>query len=269
MRQMTPEVSYMHRFRQARTTVRPEVAARRLLSGVIFTLGAVAATWSGPVRADTVYSFNLTSSSDLAGASSGSPSGFCAPGAACPTSATYALGANVPITGTISIDATTSQMTFDLVLGQNATFNSPSSGSLTVDAGSSFVASSGAPVGVSIYSTTKKGVTTETVLPGTATYTALSTLVLPAGVTETANQPILSGLDCSFVAGSSGTCGFVLGAPDTGAANILQVNNGGTYDGILSFNLSMTPVPLPGSLWLMAGSLGGLVLFRRRSLSKA
>ena len=265
---MTPEAPFMHRFAQTRAMVRPEVAARWRLPGALLTLGVLAAIGSGAVRADTVYSFNLTSTSDLAGAASGSPSGFCAPGAACPTGAAYALGANVPVTGTISIDATTSQMTFDLVLGQDAVFSS-SSGSLTLDTGSSFVASSSAPIGVSISSVTKKGVTTETVLPGSGTYTALSTLVLPAGVTQTANQPILSGLDCSFVAGSTGTCGFLLGTPDTGAANILQVNNGSPYDGVLSFNLNMTPVPLPASLWFMAGSLGSLLLIRRRALSKA
>jgi hypothetical protein len=93
-------------------------------------------------------------------------------------------------------------------------------------------------------------------------------LMLPAGVTQTANDPILSGFDCSFVVGgSSGSCAFVLGTPDTGTY-LLQVNNGNTFDGVLSFNLNMAPLPLPASLWLMMGGLGGLVLFRRRLPSK-
>jgi hypothetical protein len=248
-----------------RASLAPEVAVRRLLPLSFLALAAAAAIAPGMVRADTVYTFNLASTSDLAGAASGSPSGFCAPGATCPSNATYALGANVPVTGTISIDTTTSQMTFDLVLGQNATFSSTSSGSLTLDSGSSFVAGSSAPIGVSVSSSTKKGVTTDTVLPGTGTYTALSSLVLPTGVTQTENQPIVSGLDCSFIVGSSGSCAFVLGSPDTGASNILQVNNGSPYNGVLSFNLNMTPVPLPASVWLLLGSLGGFIAFRRRA----
>lgn len=246
----------------------------KLLTGALVAVGTVSAAIAPrTAQADTVYTFNLTSTSDLAGAASGSPSGFCTPSAECPTDATYALGANVPVTGTVSFDTTTSEMTFDLVLGQNATFSSSSSGSLTLDAGSSFDADSSvsgsAPVGVSITSKTTKGVTTYTALPGSGTYTVLSTLVLPSGTSQSANEPIISGLDCSFTAGSTGTCGFVLGTPDTGATNILQVNNGATYDGVLSFNLNMTPVPLPASLWLMSGGLCGLMLFKRRFVAKA
>jgi len=269
----------MIRIRQAQQVERSGVSLTRLLPCVLpcvlTGVGAVAAAVAprAPL-ADTVYTFDLASTSDLAGASSGSPSGFCAPGDSCPTDATYALGANVlPVTGALSIDTTTSQMTFDIVLGANATFTSSSSGSVTLDAGSSFVASSSTPnsssIGVSVSSATKKGVTTDTVLPGTGTYTVLSTLILPSGTTQTQSQPILSGLDCSFTVGSTGTCGFVLGTPDTGATNILQINNGSPYDGVLSFNLNMTPVPLPASLWLMAGSMGGLVLLRRRSWCNA
>jgi len=229
----------------------------RLLVLTLAGMGAV----PGAAFADTILTFNLNSSSDLAGSTSGTPTAFCTVGSTCPGgSPGFPLTANVPLTGTISVDTTNSTMTFDLTLAQNASFG----GGLTLDKGSSFISTTSSPVSVLISSSTKKGVTTDTILAG-STSTALGTLLLSSGFTQTENQGIVSGLSCSITVGSGGNCGFLIGTPVSGT-DALQVSNGTAYDGVMSINALLTPVPLPPSLWLMAGA-SGLIFMRRRPLA--
>jgi hypothetical protein len=234
----------------------------RQIRGCILALAGVAALIPGAVLADTVLTYNLNSSSDLA-ASGSTPSAFCTAGTACPGGTpAFALTQNVPLSGTISIDLTNSTMSFDLTLTQNASFGN----GLTLDTGSSFVASTASPVSVGISSSTKKGVTTDTVLSG-STSTALGTLLLSSGFTQTQGQGIVSSLDCSVIVGGAGTCGFVIGTPVSGT-DALQISNGTTpYDGVMSISANMTPVPLPSSIWLMLAAAGGLLFRRPRALA--
>jgi len=214
----------------------------------------------GAANADTVYTYELVPNSIVAGSATGSPSAFCAVGNACPSTPAFSLGANVPLTGSISVDATTSTMTFDLTLAQNAAF-----GSLTVLQGSTFIAPASSPIGVSITTKTSQGVTTATVLPGSTASVISANLLLGAGFTQTEGQPILSGLDCSVIVGGSGSCAFLLGTPVNGA-NALQVaSSGADYNGVLSISANLVPVPLPPSLWLMLAGLGWLYFYARVS----
>jgi hypothetical protein len=119
--------------------------------GCILALAGMATAIPSAAFADTVLTYNLNSSSDLAG-SGASPSAFCTAGTNCPgTSPAFELTQNAPLSGTISIDVTNSTMSFDLTLTQNASFGN----GLTLNAGSSFVASTATPVSVGISSSTQ------------------------------------------------------------------------------------------------------------------
>jgi hypothetical protein len=236
---------------------REPIRTRRCL----LALAGMAALTPGSVFADTILTYNLNSSSDLA-SSGATPSAFCTLGVPCPSTPAFSLAQNAPLSGTISIDTTTSTMTFDLTLTQNASFGN----GLTLDAGSSFVASAGSPVSVLISSSTKKGVTTDTLLAG-STSTALGTLLLSSGFSQTESQGIVSGLSCSVIVGGTGTCGFLIGTPVSGT-DALQVSNGTTpYDGVMSINANLTPVPVPSSVWLMLAAAGGLLFRRQRAIA--
>jgi hypothetical protein len=230
--------------------------------GCVLALAGVATAVPGAVFADTILTYNLNSSSDLAG-SGASPSAFCAAGSNCPgTSPAFELTQNVPLSGTISIDVTKSTMSFDLTLTQDASFGN----GLTLDGGSSFVASSATPVSVGISSTTQKGVTTDTILAG-STSTALGTLLLSSGFSQTEGQGIVSGLSCSVIVGGTGTCGFLIGTPVSGNDALRITNGTAAYDGVMSISANMTPVPLPSSVWLMLAAAGGLLFRRQRAVA--
>jgi hypothetical protein len=134
---------------------------------------------------------------------------------------------------------------------------------LVLPAGSTLVAAASAPVSVSVSSSTKNGVTTDTVLPG-STSAVTANLVLPSGFTQTADQPFISGIDCSITVGGGGSCGFVLGTPAVGV-NSLQITDGtSSYNGVLSVNANLAPVPLPAALPLMLSGFGLLCAAARR-----
>jgi hypothetical protein len=212
-----------------------------------------------PASADTILTFDLISGSVLAGNPTTPPSAFCATGSLCPGSPAYGLAASEPLSGTVSFDLTKDTMSFDLTLAQNAAF-----GALTVDAGSTFVATS---QGVTVGSTTKGGVTTYTFAPG-STDTVVTNLLLSAGFTATQNTPSMPGIECSATT-RSGSCSLTIGTPTDSGSGSLLINSGGTsYNGVLSVSANMTPVPLPASVWLVLGGLGTMLftVSRRRSV---
>jgi hypothetical protein len=226
-------------------------------------LVAIAVAGPGSALADTILTFDLNTGSALAGAPSGSPTAFCALGNACPSDPAFALGTNVPLSGTVSLDLTTQTMTFDLTVDQAASF-----GSLTLPAGSTLIASAATPVSVSVTSSSKKGVTTDTILPGSAASTVAASLVLPSGIGQTAAQPIISGIDCLVSAGAGGSCGFVLGAPVSGQSALQISDGGGSYDGVWSISANLLPVPLPAGLPLLLSGLGLLAAGTARRPSR-
>jgi hypothetical protein len=197
--------------------------------------------------ADTVLTFNLGSGSVLAGSAANPPSAFCAETSLCPSTPTFGLATSEPLSGTVSFDVTNDTMSFDLTLTQNATF-----GSLTVDSGSTFVATS-ASVDVS---TSGHGASTTYIFsPGATASTVATNLLLSSGFTETAAQPTMPGIECTG-SQTGGSCSLLIGTalPGSGALQIAQ--GGTTYDGVLSISANLTPVPLPPSVALLLGGLG-------------
>jgi hypothetical protein len=225
-----------------------------VLRSAALAVAATAVAFPGAAFADTVYTFNLTSGSDVAGnpAASPPPSAFCLTTVGCPSTPTYTLGADVGLTGTVSIDTTTSTMSYDLTMA------SASFGALSLAGGSTFVASG---VGADVTQSGKN----ITVIPGTGTDIITATLAFPSGssFSQTLFQPIMSSIECSLNSGTGGSCGFLVGTP-ANTSNALQITNGTVYDGVLSMSADLTPVPLPASAWLMIGGLGCLMLLRRR-----
>jgi hypothetical protein len=218
-----------------------------------FAAGLTGAAWFAlsavpqPASADTIVAFDLVSGSVLAGNSTNPPSAFCAPSSLCPSSPTYGLAVSEPLSGTVTLDLTTDTMSFDLTLTQNATF-----GGLTVDSGSSFIATNDSV-------TVKKSGTTYSVSPGTTTDTVLANLLLSSGFTETQSSPSMPGIECSATA-ASGSCSLTIGTPTSSGANSLLINGGGnSYNGVLSVSANLSAVPLPASVWLMLGGLGALL----------
>jgi len=216
--------------------------------------------------ADTIETFNLGSGSVLAGNATTPPSAFCALASNCPSSPTYGLSASDPLIGSISFDVTTDKMTFDLVLTQNASF-----GSLTVGAGSSFVATAVNPVSVEVGSSTSGARTTYTIVanPSAApTPTVQANLTLPSGVTETQNLPSIPGIECSAVTKggipTSGSCSLTLGTALSGPGALQIAQGGTTYDGVMSISANLVPVPLPPTGMLLIGGLFGLGAFAAR-----
>jgi hypothetical protein len=219
---------------------------------VALLAGAVALP--SQVLADTVYQFNLGSGSIIA---SGNPStsAFCTVGSACPgTSPADPLSANDPLSGTVTYDATTGTVAYDLSLTANASF-----GSIVIEQNSQLAAS-----GLAVSATTRSNGSITLLENGSGAGNEKDVLSFNVGTTLIQDAPIISGLQCSFTAGfGGGTCGFLLSPTSTSA---LAVSNGGTtYDGALSINaVGLTPVPLPASIWLLLGGFGALGLLLRR-----
>jgi hypothetical protein len=231
----------------------PKNAAAALAGAVCLAMSGL----SAPAAADTILAFDLTPGSVLAGNASTPPSAFCATSSLCPGSPTYGLAVSEPLTGTVSFDLTDDTLSFDLTLTQNAAF-----GSLTLGAGSTFVATA---QDVTVASTTKKGVTTYTFSPGATTDTVVANLLLPSGVTETANVPSMPGIECTATT-ASGSCSLTIGTPTSGTGTqSLVINDGGSsYNGVMSVSGNMAPVPLPAGVWLMLGGLGAILLTASR-----
>jgi hypothetical protein len=235
-----------------RATVRSLGQSGRVMRGIIgaVVLTSIAALMPRLAAADTVLTFDLGSGSVLAGSATDPPSAFCAATSTCPTTPTFGLATSEPLTGTVSFDITNDTMTFDLTLTQNATF-----GALTLDSGSSFVATSASPVSVDVSSSGHGAATTYIFSPGSTASTVSTDLILSSGFSETASQPTIPGIECTG-SQTGGSCSLLIGLPLAGTGALQIAQGGTTYDGVLSISANLTPVPLPASVWLMLGGLG-------------
>jgi hypothetical protein len=95
-------------------------------------------------------------------------------------------------------------------------------------------------------------------------------LTLPA---FSPNGPVLDAWSTSQNLGPGLTGNYSVIAPTTLAAGTyveeIRATSVGTSGGSFSGELNLTPVPLPASLWLLLGGLGGLVAMMRQSKSRA
>jgi hypothetical protein len=230
---------------------------QRLYAASVLAMGAWAL--QSPAVADTILAYDLVaSSSELEGSTATPPpTAFCAATSNCPGTPTFALTTNDLLSGTLSFDlgsGSTGTMSFDLTLTQNATL-----GGVVINAGSTIV---GNDVSVQYSSTTKKGVTTYTIAPGTSS-SVLVDLIPGSAYSVTADAPLIPGIECTATA-SSGSCIFTIGTSQA-AANSLEIIDGGSlYNGVLGVTTTLAPVPLPAGGLLLLSGLGPLLLKAKR-----
>jgi hypothetical protein len=140
-------------------------------------------------------------------------------------------------------NAALNELSFSLTLNQAITFSSAST-TETLAAGSVFSASD-----VSV-SAPSGGVVT-------GTGTGAATLYASSSSSAIIDPSVaIAALSCTVGAGQ---CGVTFGTTGLSLGTI----GGEAYEGNLTFNVNVTPVPLPAAGWLMLTSLSGLASFMR------
>jgi hypothetical protein len=189
--------------------------------------------------------------------------GLCAIGAICPTNPIdgYAYSSGGAVSGSLDYNSSTDLADFTFTLNANTYF-----GGEELTAGSTFSATG---ISITVTSGTHGTETISLATPSVDGSTTGVNFVSPAlGVTE--NNPLLSALTCSLTA-TGGQCGVSLGSVN-GAANSLLLVDGSNnaYNAYLTFNVDVTPVPIPPALPLLLSVLAALGLMtRRRQVSLA
>jgi hypothetical protein len=228
-----------------------------LAAGVALTFGAAA---SRPAQASTVLDVAPGPGSVL------DQGALCLTSSAlCPGNATDLNLQSAPyptVSGSFvytPTSATSGTMSFTLTLTSSAAF-----GSQTMLSGSTFTASN-------IDVTESVSGTTESISQVAQTGSAIgsnASMTFSSGLPVLEHTPAITDLNCQFTP-SGGLCGVSLGGslasglqfgPDPG-------NGGANYNGFLTFDTTITPVPLPPSFWLMLGGLGCFGLMRRPTRS--
>lgn len=153
--------------------------------------------------------------------------------------------------------ATTGTMSFTFTLTANATF-----GSQVMLAGSTFT---GSAVNVT-FSQSGSGSTLTDSINEVGQATGSASVSFASGLPIIENTPTITDLSCSFTA-KGGLCGVNLGGSNATPSGLQfgpdPANGNADYNGFLSFDANVMPVPLPPSIWLMLGGLGCLILVRR------
>jgi hypothetical protein len=174
---------------------------------------------------------------------------LCVTGTLCPgPSPAFTLSSPATVSGSFDYNPLTKMADFTLTLLSNASF-----GSETLLKGSVFSAAS-VPVTLSSLG----GGATEITQSGAAT--GFASANFSPGLAPILNVPSISGLTCSFGTGSD-QCGVSLGAA---GLEVGPDSKNLDYNAFLTFNVDVTPVPLPAAAWLMLSGLGYLAAFRRR-----
>jgi hypothetical protein len=189
--------------------------------------------------------------------------GLCAIGAICPSNPIdgYTYSSGGAVSGSLDYNSSTELADFTFTLGANTYF-----GGEELMAGSTFSATG---ISITVTSGTHGTETISLATPSVDASTTSVNFVSPAlGVTE--NNPLLSALTCSLTA-TGGQCGVSLGSVN-GAANSLLLVDGSNnaYNAYLTFNVDVTPVPIPPALTLLLSVVAVLGLMtRRRQVSLA
>jgi hypothetical protein len=189
--------------------------------------------------------------------------GLCAIGAICPANPIdgYSYSSGGAVSGSLDYNSLTDLADFTFTLDANTYF-----GGEELTAGSTFSATG---ISITVTSGTHGTETISLATPSVDGSTMGVNFVSPAlGVTE--NNPLLSALTCSLTA-TGGQCGVSLGSVN-GAANSLLLVDGSNnaYNAYLTFNVDVTPVPIPPALPLLLSVLAALGLMtRRRQVSLA
>jgi hypothetical protein len=189
--------------------------------------------------------------------------GLCAIGAICPANPIdgYAYSSGGAVSGSLAYNSSTDQADFTFTLNANTYF-----GAEELMAGSTFAATG---ISITVTSGTHGTETISLATPSVDGSTTGVNFISPTlGVTE--NNPLLSALTCSLTA-TGGQCGVSLGSVN-GAANSLLLVDGSNnaYNAYLTFNVNVTPVPIPPALPLLLCGVAVLgMVARRRQVSLA
>jgi hypothetical protein len=228
---------------------RASFASRALAGGAVMVALAIA-----PRIAPASTVLSVTGGPGVDGSSALCPTSD----ALCPMSPDLTLvnGSN-PVSGSFVYNSATGQINFDLSLAQNVTFTG-AAGSETLEAGSTFSASG-------VWVTSSGGtVSGSSQSSGHSPVYATALLSIGSGPITDASVYIDS-IQCTLGAGQ---CGLILGGPpSTGGLGVAAVA-GQPYEGDLTLNMNVTPVPLPGALGML---LSGLLSFAglRQRLSRS
>lgn len=212
-------------------------------------LTVIAVLAGGATLAPTVASAETLVVNGGPGLDAGS---LCPAGPFCPsfgsTSNDLALsGLNNPVSGSFVYDPGTNKISFSLTLNTPVTFTG-TAGTEILQAGTVF---SGSNIAV----TAPNGAGGVVQGSGTGAATLYSSLSGQPIQDSSASITIVS---CTTV--GAGQCGVSFGPTGLGTGTLGAVS----YDGSLTFNVNVAPVPLPAGAWLMMAGLGGLFGLRRR-----
>ncbi len=173
---------------------------------------------------------------------------LCTTGLLCPGNPAFQWQSGGAVSGSITYDSLAGKADFAFTLTQDASF-----GGETLLAGSTFSASN---IAVNLSALGSGQMITQTGAPISGT----ANLLFNPGLAMTQGTPAISGFSCTLGFGtdvcgvSLGSTGLVVG-PDAG---------GKSYSSFLTFNVNVTPVPLPAALPLLLSGLGAAGAFVRR-----